>query len=95
MNSPNDNTAPKGLRGWWQTPPRTGLARFLAPWEYRHLRLFGTTRVVGGLVATAAGLICLSYGVYGWAAFFLVIAALNLGGGYWELNLASSATPRN
>ena len=24
MNAPNDNTAPKGLRGWWACPPRSG-----------------------------------------------------------------------
>jgi hypothetical protein len=93
QNGPNDNSGLKGLRGWWQNPPRSGLARWLAPWEYRHLRFFGTARIVGGFVATVPGLICLSYGVYGWAAFFLVIAVLNLGGGYWELNLARSANP--
>ncbi len=27
----------------------------------------------------------LSYGVYAWAAFFLVIGALNLAGGAWYL----------
>jgi hypothetical protein len=68
MNDPNDNTAPKGLRGWWLNPPRTGMQRLIAPYEYRHLRAFGVTRMAGGGVATAAGLICLSYGVYGWAA---------------------------
>jgi len=34
--------------------------------------------------------VCLSYGVYAWAAFFLVIAALNLAGGSWYLNIARS-----
>ena len=33
-------------------------------------------------------------GVYGWAAFFLAIAALNLGGGYWYLTLTRSAPAR-
>ncbi len=28
MNAPNDNTA-KGLRGWWLTPPRTGMERLI------------------------------------------------------------------
>jgi hypothetical protein len=60
------------------------------PYEYRHLRGFGVTRIAGGSVAAAAGLICLGYGVYGWAAFFLVIAALNLAGGYWYLTIARS-----
>ncbi len=94
MNAPNDNTAPKGLRGWWLTPPRPGLQRLIHPWEYRRLRFFGVTRVAGGSVAAAAGLICLSYGVYGWAAFFLVIAALNLAGGYWYLTIDRSASGR-
>jgi hypothetical protein len=84
----------KGPRGWWLTPPRSGIYRVIAPWTYRHLRFFGAGHVVGGTVATAAGLICLSYSVYGWAAFFLVIAALNLAGGSWFLTVARSATAR-
>jgi hypothetical protein len=46
------------------------------------------------MVAAAAGVICLSYGVYGWAAFFLVVAALNLAGGYWYLTVAHSVPAR-
>ena len=91
MNASNDNTAPGGLRGWWLYPPRPGMQRFINPWEYRHLRAFGVTRIVGGSVAAAAGVICLSYDVYGWAAFFLLIGALNLGGGYWYLTIDSAA----
>ena len=94
MNAQNDNTAPKGLRGWWASPPRSGLRRMIAPWEYRHLRGFGVTRIAGGSVAAAAALVCLSYGVYGWAAFFLVLAALNLAGGYWYLTIVRSASAR-
>ncbi len=60
MEAQNDNT----------TPPRTGLRRLIVPWEYRHLRAFGVTRIAGGSVAAGAGVVCLSYGVYGWAAFF-------------------------
>jgi hypothetical protein len=91
MNAPNDNTAPKGLREWWLTPPRPGLQRLIHPWEYRHLRSFGVMRIAGGSVAAAAGIVCLSYGVYGWAAFFLVLASLNLAGGSWFLTIARSA----
>lgn len=91
-NAANENKAPRGFREWWQNPPRSGLRRFINPWEYRHLRPFGIMRVVGGCVAAVPGLICLSYGVYGWAAFFLVIAALNLAGGVWYLNIDSSAS---
>ena len=92
MNAPNENTAAKGLRGWWASPPRPGMRRLINPWEYRHLRVFGVTRIAGGSVAAAAGVVCLSYGVYGWAAFFLVLAALNLAGGYWYITIARSAS---
>ena len=90
MNAPNDSTAAKGLRGWWLTPPRPGVQRLINPWEYRHLRAFGATRIAGGSVAAAAGVVCLSYGVYGWAAFFFIIGALNLAGGYWYLTIPRS-----
>jgi hypothetical protein len=94
MNASNENTGPKGLRGWWLTPPRSGMQRLIYPFEYRHLRFFGGGRVVGGIVAAAAGVICLSYGVYAWAAFFLVIGALNLAGGAWYLSIDRSAAVR-
>ncbi len=94
MNAPNDNTAAKRLRRWWLTPPRPGLQRLINPIEYRHLRGCGVTRIAGGSVAAAAGFICLSYSVYGWAAFFLIIGALNLGGGYWYISVARSAPAR-
>ncbi len=92
MNAPTDNTAPEGLRGWWASPPRSGLRRSIAPWEYRHLRASGVTRLAGGGIAAAAGVVCLSYGVYGWAAFFLVLGALNLAGGCWYITIARSAS---
>jgi hypothetical protein len=92
MNVPNENTAPKGLRGWWAFPPRTGMRRLIVPYEYRHLRFFGVGRIAGGCVAVLAGIICLSYGVYGWAAFFLVLGALNLAGGSWYLTIDRSAS---
>ena len=91
MNASNDNTGAKGLRGWWLTPPRPGMRRLINPWEYRHLRLSGVTRIAGGSIAAGAGVICLSYGVYGWATFFLVIGALNLAGGSWYLSIDNSA----
>jgi hypothetical protein len=94
MNTPNNSNGRKGLRGWWASPPRRGMQRLIVPFEYRHLRFFGVGRVVGGSVATAAGLVCLSYVVYGWAAFFLVLGALNLAGGYWFLTIARSASAR-
>lgn len=96
MNTPNDNTAAKGLwarlRGWWLSPPRAGLQRWISPWEYRRLRFSGVARIFGGGVQIAAGVICLAYGVDSWAAFFLVIGALNLWGGAWFLSLDRSAS---
>jgi hypothetical protein len=50
------------------------------------------THVAAGSVAGAAGVICLSYQVYGWAAFFLVLGALHIGGGYWYLTIDRSAS---
>ena len=94
MNASNDNTAAKGLRGWWASPPRSCLHRLINPWEYRHLRVSGVTRLAGGSVAAAAGGVCLSYRVYRWAAFFLVLAALNLAGGSWYITIARSAAAR-
>jgi hypothetical protein len=92
MNAGNDNTPAEGLRRWWQSPPRPGIQRLINPWEYRHLRLFGLTRIAGGGVAAAAGVVCLSYWINGWAAFFLVIAALNLAGGWWFIAIVRSAS---
>jgi hypothetical protein len=95
MNAPNDSTAFERLRRWWASPPRSGMQRLIIPWEYRHLRVFGLTRLAGGGVAAAAGVVCLWYGVYGWAAFFLVLGALNLAGGSWYLTIARSASARS
>ena len=90
MNAFTDNPALKGLRAWWASPPRTGMRRLIVPWEYRHLRLFGVTRIAGGSAAAVASLICLAYGAYGWAAFFLAIGAGNLAGGYWFITIRRS-----
>ncbi len=76
-------------------PPRPGIQRLIHLWEYRHLRVFGVTRLTGGSVAAGAGIVCLAYGVYGWAAFFLALGALNLAGGYWYLTIARSASVRH
>ena len=94
MNASNDNTAPKGLREWWLSPPRPGMLRLINPWEYRHLRVSGVTRIAGGSVAAAAGVVCLSYGVYGWAAFFLVLSVLEIASAYWYLTIGRSAPTR-
>ena len=94
MSTYHDSTAAGRLRAWWLTPPRSGLRLLIAPYEYRHLRFFGTGRIAGGLVATAAGVICLSYSAYGWAAYFLILGVLNLTGGSWFLSIDGPASPR-
>jgi hypothetical protein len=94
MSTSNDNTAPRGFLAWWLTPARPGLQRVIHPWEFRRLRFYGTARIIGGIIAAAAGIICLSYGVYPWAAFFLVIGALNLAGGCWYISIVRSAGTR-
>jgi hypothetical protein len=94
MNAPNDNTAAKGLRGWWLSPPRPGMQRLIVPWEYRHLRASGVARIAGGSVLAVGGVLLLSYGSYGWAAPCLVLAALNLAGGHWYITIARPASAR-
>ncbi len=93
MNARNNNTAAKRPREWWLSPARSGMQRLIAPPEYRHLRAFAVTRSSGGIVAAAAGIVCLSYAAYGWAAFF-VVGALNLLGAYWSLSITRSPSSR-
>jgi hypothetical protein len=95
VNETHDNVAWKGRRGWWSSPPRPGMQRLINPWEYRHLSVFGVTRLAGGVVAAAASVVCLSYAAYGWAAFFLVLGVLNLAGGYWYVTIVRSSPPRD
>jgi hypothetical protein len=92
MNAPNGSTAAKGLPGWWASPPRSGLRRTIAPWEYRHLRASGVTRMAGGSVLAVGGVLLLSYHSYGWAALFLILGALNLAGGYWYITMARAGS---
>ena len=66
------------------------MQRLIAPPEFRHLRAVGIIRLAGGIAAAAAGVVCLLYAAYGWAAFFLVIAVLDVAAGYWELTIARS-----
>lgn len=94
MHALTDHTAAKGLRGWWASPPRSGMRRLIVPWEYRHLRASGVTRIAGGSVAAAAGVVCLSYRAYRWATFFLALGTLNLAGGCWYITIARSVSPR-
>ena len=99
MHAPNDNTAPKGLSGWWASPPRSGMRRIISPWEYRHLRFWAGVRIASGIALVGLGAVTLSFGgndwqTYGWTAFWLVLAAAQLSFAYWELTIARSASPR-
>jgi hypothetical protein len=40
MRAPNENTAAKGMRGWWVTPLQHGIRRLIHPWAYCQLRAF-------------------------------------------------------
>jgi hypothetical protein len=99
MNAPNGNTAPRGLRGWWASPPRSGMRRMLSPWEYRHLRSWAHVRIAGGIVLAGLGVVTLGFGgndwkTYGWTAFWLVLAAAQFSFAYWELAIARSESAR-
>jgi hypothetical protein len=96
MDAAKDSTGRKGLRGWWLSPPRSGLRRILAPWEYRHLRPFAALHIIGGTVALVLGAIVLSLVTDAWlilGVFWIVVAAVNYAVGYWELTIAESAGP--
>jgi hypothetical protein len=99
MYAHNDNTAPKGLRGWWASPPRSGMQRIIAPWEYRHLRGFAHVRIAAGIVLAGLGAVTLFGGSFsveavGFAALFLAAAAGSFWFAAWELDIARSASPR-
>ena len=97
MHAPDDNTA----------PPRsaTGLRRFIRPWEYRHRRGVAGVRFAAGGFNLGVGLVLVSLGrkagtaqerrkCYGFAAWFLVSAALQFLGGYLDTTADRSAPPR-
>jgi len=91
----NNDSSPRGLRGWWASPPRTGMRRIIAPWEYRHLRGFAQVRIASAAVLAVLGLITLSAGgtdtkTYAWAMFFLALAIAQLAFAYWLLSIARS-----
>ena len=99
MYEPSGNTAPRGLRGWWASPPRSGMRRIIIPWEYRHLRFWAGVRVASGIVAAGLGAVTLSFGgndwkTYGWAMAFLALGAAQFSFAYWELTISRSASPQ-
>jgi hypothetical protein len=96
MRAPHTETASRGLRGWWTSPPRSGMRLIIAPWEYRHLRAFARVRITSGIVLTGLGVVTLAFGgsdwkTYGWVIAFLAAAAAHSAFGYWELSIARSA----
>jgi hypothetical protein len=99
MHAPNDNTAPKGLREWWTSPPRSGMRLMISPWEYRHLRTWAGVRITSATVLAGLALVTLAFGgndwkTFGWAMAFFAPALANLAYAYWELTIARSATAR-
>jgi hypothetical protein len=99
MHAPNDNTAPKGLRGRWSSPPRSGMQRIIAPWEYRHLRGVGRARIAAGIVLAGLGAVTLVGGSFTAAAvwvgiLFLAAAAASFAWAAWDLAIARSASTR-
>ena len=89
----------KGRRGWWLTPPRPGMHRLIAPWEYRHLRAWASVRTAIGAVLVGLGAVTLAGGSFspkaaGWATLFLAAAAAQLLFAAWERAIARSASAR-
>ena len=88
MHAPNDSTP-----GQRSVPERI----LIRSWEYRHLRFWARLRIGGGIALTVCGLLTLAFGgsgtkTYGWAALFLMSAALNFAFGYWQITIARSAS---
>lgn len=99
MNAHDDNTAPKGLRGWWASPPRSGLRRMISPWEYRHLRAWARARMAGAIALAGLGVLTLSFGgndrkTHAWTMVFLALAAVQALFASWELTIARSESGR-
>jgi hypothetical protein len=95
MHAPDDST----------TTSLSVMRRLITPWEYRHLRAVADVRFAGGGFTLGIGLVLLSLGrragtrrerrkCYGWAAYFLVTAALQFSGGFLDVAVARSAPPR-
>jgi hypothetical protein len=99
MNVQAHNITPKGLRGWWGSPPRSGMRRILAPWVYRNPRAWAGVSIASAFVLVGLGAVTLSFGgndsaTYGWTAFWLVLAAVTFLVAYWLLIIARSTSPR-
>ena len=98
MTATKNTTARKGLRGWWASPPRSGLRLMIAPYEYRHLRTWARVRIGVATVLAALGLITLALGgtgakAYGFATIFLAAATAHAAYASWLLSIARSRAP--
>ena len=71
-------------------PRRTGIARMIPSWEYRHLGFAYKVRFAGGSALLAMSALILSYRAYGWAALFLAMALAQLISAYLERRIARS-----
>jgi hypothetical protein len=74
---------------------RTGARRLIPPWEYRHLRAYGGTRIAAGILLGGLGVVTLSVGgddakTYGWTAFWLLLGVADVAFGRWEMTIARS-----
>ena len=85
--------------------PHSMMRRLIRPFEYRHLHAVGGVRLAAGGFQLGVGLVLASLGrqartnrerrkCYGWAAWFLGMAALQLLGGCMDLTVASSERRR-
>lgn len=95
MNASHDNTAPTGLRGWWLSPPRSGMRLLIAPWEYRHLRAWAAVRAASAVVAAGLGAIVVNLAGDAWVifgVFLLAVALAQVLFASWELSIARSGS---
>jgi hypothetical protein len=89
MNAQDDNT----------TPSRTGMRRLIPRFEFRRLHAMARVHIVVGIALVGLSVITLAGGsfravVIAWAAFFLVLAALQFSVGYWFLAIVRPAPAR-
>jgi hypothetical protein len=90
MYAQDDNTAPS----------RTGMRRLIPRFEFRRLHGMARVHIVVGTVLAGLGVITLVGGSFeavaiAWAAFFLVLAALQFSVGCWFLAIIRSAPSRS
>ena len=71
-------------------PRRTGIARMIPSWEYRHLDFAYKLRFAGGVALTGMSALILAYRAYAWAAFFFAMALAQLISAYLERRIARS-----